>query len=274
MATEIERMIERHGPHVAVCKLFVLAVDGTKIPCDTWPGPFDSDEKRIELREAIEERAQRQADQLGGTHAFWAEMRGLGDDVVATEIFRIAAEALPGRAGSIASEPSNEAGLFAQLMRHNEVNFRVSLMSFEKVALLQERNLARQQARIDALEQQRIQDMDLVQQAIMGTREHELNVIRESSKAEAKKVLVTQVQNLLPEVTAAVMHKSSSNPAAAAAAGMKGFLGTLRPDQVQKIFESLDPAQQLVLAQTMKRLAEAEAPPVGAQSKEANGTAH
>lgn len=252
--SEIERLIAKHGLEATRVKLYVLSQDQTRTPCETWPGPVQGNTPlALELLEQIEERALRQANVLGGSHAFCLELVGQEDKTIATEFFRVSAESMPH--GAIGSEPANEGGAFAQMMRHNEAYFRIAMSGAARA----EATLTRQNEMLAVqnfqLNSKLYEQLETVRLALMGEREHELAMVKAKGTARMKEALTDQMVNLLPEVASSVTKKVTGSAALAASVGMKGFLATIRPDQMAKIFEALDPEQQISLLGAMKHLA-------------------
>lgn len=275
---DIRKMLERVGSACVQVRLMHLAQDGTRMPGASWDGPLDTSAKRLDCAEELEERALRETNILGGIHAWYIEVLGEGDKTLATEIFRLTAESLP-NGKSISTEPANEGGLLAQLMRHQEVVFKQYMWDRERVSETLASENAKLRARNESLENRLFTTLDTVREAILGERQHELELVKAKAKNELMLSVGKQVQGLLPEVASAIVHKQAKAPAAAAAIGIQEFLKTITPDQFDVILATLRPEQQMVLVQAMKRIAEAErekaeqnAPPAPPATEAVNGT--
>lgn len=271
--SEVEALLNKHGLQARRVKLYLLSLDSTRTPCTHWDGAVEPNSTQmIELLEQIEETALRRANVMGGSHAFCLEVLGEDEVTLATEFFRVSAEAMPN--GAIASEPANEGGAFAQHMRHNEALFRLAMSGAQRA----ENTLTRQNetlARTNlALYEKLFSQMELVHTALTSDREHELAILKQTSRNKLTGIITDQVTNLLPEVASSLVAKKASSPALAAAVGMKGLIATLKPDQLAKVAACLEPEQQIVLFSAIKHLAAAEEakngpPPQPAQA--ANG---
>lgn len=257
-ALEIDRLLAKHGEVAYSARLCVLTVDGARVPCDSWAGPFSDEAKRLELLEDVEERALRQANLLGGSHAFWLELFDHEKVPLGTEVFRVSAEATPD-GKSLASEPANLPGITAQMMRQNENLHRVVLSHFRDESDRHRAEIQDARARQAQLEDKVFKGIEIVQEALLGEREHQLAIVKANARADLQKELMGSIKGLLPEVAAGVIHKQAGAPAAAAAVGIKGLIDTLTPEQFEGIAALLKPEQQILLVQAMRRIAEADA---------------
>jgi hypothetical protein len=271
-------MLERVGPSCVQVRLMHLAQDGTRMPGASWDGPLDTSAKRLDCAEDIEERAARETNILGGIHAWYIEVDGEGGKTLATEIFRLSAESLP-NGKSISTEPANEGGVLAQMMRHHEVMAKQYMWDRERVSETLASENSKLRARNENLEDKLFKTLDTVREAILGERQHELELLKAKAKNELMLSVGKQVQGLLPEVASAFVHKQAKAPAAAAAIGIQEFLKTITPEQFDVILSTLRPEQAMVLVQAMKRIAEAEAekakqnaPPAPPATEAANGS--
>lgn len=254
MSSEVEKVLDRHGATAFAFVLYQVASDGTRVLCDVWKAPF---ENKAELLEQIEERALRQANVLGGVNTFWVEARDGAERPMGSEIFRVTAEALPGGA-SIATEPSNEGGAFAQMMRHNEALLRATTLGFDKVLGHALKQLDVQGKRADAMEQRHLSSLEILSKVISGERETQLQLAREEASSKMKEKILTRALGVLPEALAGFMGRKPEGAAAAAAMSAKGIFSTLTLEQMQHIMGCLNIEQQAALMGLMKRLAAEE----------------
>lgn len=249
-------IVQRSGAECASIALYHLALDSTRTLCARWPGPINV-ENQAEVLEQIEERALRQANVLGGSHAFHLEAVDAQKQILMTEVFRVSAESLPGATGMLATEPANEAGAFAQLMRHNEVLFRLSTDAWRGANYVVAEQLRRQDAQLQAFELERANMLRIERETYTERMQHERDMAKQKRNAELQDQVFKQLQAIAPEVLALIREKKVGDVEGAAAVGFKGLVETLRPDQMTKIFDALEPGQQVTLMNAIKRIAAA-----------------
>jgi hypothetical protein len=255
-SNEVMVVLREQGPVCAGVALYHLAADSSRVLCQRWTGPID-DVRRAEVLEQIEERALRQCNVLGGSHAFYVEAYDNARQVLMSEVFRVTAEALVG-ANALATEPPNDIGQRAQQMRHQEKMHQLYIDAIRAAVAASGDTVQRQQAVIAQYDQDRMAWLTLSRESIHQNQQHELELRKVEANAAKWKGFLEQLQQIAPEVMAMVRHKKIGDVAGAAAIGMRGFLETLKPDQVETIIKVLDGPQQLVLVEAMKRLATAD----------------
>lgn len=258
MASEVEKLVLDTANEAHRLVLSFVAQDGSRVQCQVWQGPFRDP---TETYEEIEERALRQANTLGGTHVFWVEALGIGDRAIASEVFRVTAEILPSGVNA-SSEPANEGGHYAQMMRHNEGYFRNSIASQREVTqgfkMLQTQTLqvlSTLTNRLNSVETRYGEQMMQVSQVIAGEREAEREALAETNRQAFRADMAKRATALLPEAIAAITGKRPEGAAAAAALSVKGLFATLTEKQVGTILAVLQPEQQAALLGLLKRLA-------------------
>lgn len=256
MGAETEALLRTYEASAASVALYTVSVQGSRSRCTSWTAPF----QWAEVLEAAEERALRQANTLGGVHAFCLEVCDAKGAALGTEYFRVTAEAFG--ANAMVSEPANEAGVLAQQMRLTEAVFRTQVLGAEKLLDKAAKMIERADKRAENFESRYVESLNVVASVITGEREFALEMAKVEKHAESKAVLVKKIASMVPVVTGAFLAKNAGPKGAAHASAVraKGLFETINPQQFRAILELLQPEQQAALFDLMKGLAaEAEA---------------
>lgn len=251
MGVELEKMVTGVAEAWRKVTLYALAQNLSRQTLQSWQPPIE----QRELLEQIEERALRQANVLGGSHAFLVETFDAGDKVLASEVFRVSAEVLPNGV-SIAHEPANEGGLLAQLMRHNEAQTRTGVLAFEKTSNATLRALEALAKNTQSTEQRYADLLGRMQDLVLGEHQMRVELAKEEGHQKLKHLFAERVAGILPEVIGTVTGKLSGTPGAAAAVKAKAAFDTLRPEQLNTILGVLDMEQKIAVMGLLKSLAE------------------
>lgn len=246
MAGELHSLILTQQPAAASAALYTIGLDGHRTLCLRWQGPFPSVD---DLHEAVEERALRQANALGGVHNFLFELTAPDGSSLGSEVFRVAAEAFGGER-SMLSEPANEGGVLAQQMRLLEAVLRVNVQLSKGTHdnLLQQNKMLA--TRADQSEARYLQGMEVFLGSITGQRQAEVDAIRADGNARAKLAIANRVGALLGPLAAGFLKKQLPGAAGAAlgaAVNMQGLAATLSAEQMEKIMSVLSPEQNAQL---------------------------
>lgn len=251
MAQELERLMGRVASTWRKVTLYALAQNLTRQTLQTWEPPIEG----AELLEQIEDRALRQANVLGGSHAFLVETLDDKDHVMGSEVFRVSAELLPNGV-SIAHEPANEGGLLAQMMRHLEAQTRTGVLSFEKTSNATLRALESVGKHASQIEDRYVSLINRMQDVVLGEHQARVELAREEASAKTKHMFAERLAGILPEVIGSFTGKVSGTPGAAAAVKAKAAFETLRPEQLETIMSCLDMPQKIAIMGLLKSLAE------------------
>lgn len=254
MGAEVATLVRSQQAAALVATLYTIGLQGQRTVCLAWRGPFP--DPIDDLIEQVEERALRQANALGGVHAFQLEMADAEGRVLGTEFFRVSAEPM----GSIVAEPANEGGVLAQHMRLLEACFRSQVGGSEKLLHQAIKMMERSDARAVHFEDSYLKALITVGDAIRGEREHELEIRKIEAHGKSKEIVARKIAALLPEVTAGVFNRYGGPQGAAHAAAIsaKGLFESIDGEQLQAIMNALRPEQQAGLFALMKRLAKEE----------------
>lgn len=240
-----------HEGSAAAFRLSVALADGSQTLLDRYPATLGEQE----LVDRIEERSERHA-RMGPTVALFV-VEAIDDkgDSAGCETFRVSANS-PGRLA--ATEPANETGLLAQLMRHNEATQRTLHANVASMLDHMRHQVEESRARdADALAA-RFKLLEVTESLLSQRSERELAAEQAKSREEMKR---EGMQKLLTLGQVAVSHLAAKNGGegsqeiAQVMSAVRVF-ETLDGDQLRAILSVLAPEQQAVLVgllQTMAR---------------------
>lgn len=276
VAAEIETLIREQQAGAQSAKLFTLGLDGHRTLCKRWAGPF---EDMRDLHESVEERALRQCNTLGGIHNFCFELYDGAGNALGSEVFRLSAEALEGDR-SMLSEPANEGGVLAQLMRQNEALVRTGVyerkeatVAFREVFGAMQKLVALSHGRSDHAEGKYLEAMQTFHKMITGEQQHTVELEKARGNAEAKRVLAEKVSGYIPLLLGSfVKNGPIRNAGAATAIGVKNLFESLKAEQVEGILALLTPEQQNALIAMVQAAEVAETPPGATNQSKPNGS--
>ena len=274
MGQEVESLVRTQQAVAHAATLYTVGLDGVRTLCLRWPGPFGD---ATELIEQVEERALRQANSLGGVHAFLIELAGQDGAVLGTEFFRVSAESF--RDGSIVSEPANEGGLLAQMMRHTEACFKTTVLGGEKNLLHAHKMLETSARRAEYAENKFLDMLSKMHDIMTGERQAQVDLVKAEARAVATKQIGSKIAMLIPELSAAFLSGAAGPKGGAHAAVIraKNLFSTIRPDQLQGILGVLEVEQQGAMLALLAGLAkehEAEQAALAAAEQKTNGAQH
>lgn len=245
------KMCKREDTHEIA--LYALSADHTRVLLESWEAPFDP----VDQAEAIEERALRQANTLGGNHAFFLGATTKSGKALGSEIFRVSAEALPGSAGIVSTEPPNEVGHYSQMMRHNEAMFRSTVMGFDK---LLRHSIASQEVsakRADMSEERYLKGLEVISAVVTQEHESKVALLKAENRSAIQKQFASKIAGLLPTVAAAFTEKQApGGKMAAAVVGARGFFESINAEQMQQILGLLNDGQKATLFDFLRRISD------------------
>lgn len=201
----------------------------------------------------IVEAAQRHADDCASGIQKYALYAHYTDDTsfVPHKIFRVSAEDESARDSVAPSEPATAEGLTSQLMRHLESTQRTSAskdsFTFE-ILMRQLKTLSEKDARN---EQQRLDMIMVMQDALNEAHGRRLKERTEESNVALKEGLFEQIKLLVPIIANRVAGKSVLPEVDKSFLLMANFLETLRPEQQIFLRDSLDGPQVALMAEIL-----------------------
>jgi hypothetical protein len=240
-------------------ELFALGVDGSRTFCDAWPASLGFDE----LRDSIEDKSARVAAMGSTVSNFCVMAQGPRSDAGAAEqlgleCFRVSHE-IARTSGAMLSEPANEAGLLAQLMRHNETNLKTTFGLQGVLFAQQAETIAEQRRQLGIHDERRLSTFQLLEDLISSRAARELEEKKAAHTMELKAKVAESLTKLLPIATDAVMGKLLPQGAALTSAHLaRELFNNIRQDQYQKILQQLDPEQGMQVVRLLRSLKEQE----------------
>lgn len=239
--------------------LLLVNVEGSTTYCDAWAASLGFDE----LRDQVEDKAARVA-AMGATVCNFMvraegakRIDGTREDL-GFESFRVSSQ-IAKTSGAMLSEPANEAGLLAQLMRHNETNLKTTFGLQGLMFQAQTEELRRMREQLAVHDERRVELFSLVESMTTEKARREL----EERKAEHNQQLKEKALNsLLPLLTIAadsIMGKVHPEGAMLTAANMaKDLFGTLKQPQIIEMLKHLEPEQSAQVIRLYRILATQE----------------
>lgn len=193
-----------------------------------------------------------------------------------------------------ATEPPTPRGLLSQEMRQNDTMHAMMIRMCEATAGSTSVALLKEREENERLRQKGYEFIELREKLL--DRQHERDMERDKAKRTDERVdaLLTLAQGLLPMVAAkflgagkpgnsadetvavsspAVLPSSGIAAAAARDKSVGGLLSSLRPEQIENIFATLDPEQSLALMEVYTTHRDEAAPPKSPNTRNGSGTA-
>lgn len=158
------------------------------------------------------------------------------------------------------SEPANAKGLVAQAMRHQEGNFRTSVMTTNHTISMLQRTIDSQMETINALMKGHLDNLKLVEDLVTQRHERELMSKREELNADIKNDFARKGMMLLPAVVNRLTGKNVIPGSSPGEIMINDFLETLTEEQLMKIAPILSPEQQVIVFEMLNsKIAKEEA---------------
>ena len=157
--------------------------------------------------------------------------------------------------GDLSSEAPTKEGLLGQLMRHNDVMMRTSVMSTgQTIAMLQRQN-SRLQETLESLLEEKWKNLEVMEGLYSQKQERELAASNAAMKQKLLGEFAEKAQLLFPVIVNKLAgRKALPEPEGGSMmAMMKGFLETLTPDQFEVLGKVLRPEQQIAVAELMSQ---------------------
>lgn len=244
--------------------LLLVNVEGSATFCDAWPVSLGFDE----IRDLVEDKSARVA-AMGTTVANFmlrAEGQKRPDgsrEDLGFESFRVASQVAK-TTGALMSEPANEAGLLAQLMRHNETNLRTTFQLQGVMFNQQGEELRRLREQVAQFDERRVEVWNLLEQLTSNKAQRELDEQKQKHNQELKEKALSSVLPLLTIAADSIMGKVHPEGAALTSANIaRDLLGTLKQEQLVEILKHLEPEQSAQVLRLYRILVQQETKPNG-----------
>lgn len=208
----------------------------------------------VELTSQFEESATDDAEGLGGLQSYVIStyFTAVPDKVRERFSFRLH---VPSESDDEIdnTESATQAGLTAQLMRHNEANARVMTMSMGEVMRQMNRMNERLATQNENLMDKHFSVLELYEKLMTAETTREIDKMKVTSKIAREDQLVEKALLLAPAVVNRLTGKAMLPEKATPAEMMvMDFAKSLKPDQMMGILGLLEPAQQLQLMELME----------------------
>lgn len=148
------------------------------------------------------------------------------------------------------SEPANEKGLLAQLMRHNEANARITTIHTNNIIETLMRDNASQRALIEKQMGQAVDMAAIIQESLDNSTARRIAEKEAATKAEIVGSVVEHLKLLLPVILNKVAGQKITPETDSSFTLLASLFESLTSEQQQKLFtEFLTPSQSAVLAE-------------------------
>lgn len=250
----IRRQLTTSVDENPVCRLTLRhAMGGNKAATvlDVEVSPTDS---YIELASRFEEAANDDAEGLGNIQSYVlaSYFTAVPDKIRERLSFRLHVQSEDDDTID-QSEAPTERGIVQQLMRHNEANARVMTMGMAEVVRQQNRMIERLASQNDSLMDKHFNVLDLYEKLLTAESVREIEKMKVTSKIAREEQLVEKIMLLAPAVVNRLGGKKMLPEAATPAEMMvMNFVKSLRPDQMTKVMDTLDPEQQLQVVELIQ----------------------
>lgn len=250
----IRRQLTTSVDENPVCRLTLRhAMGGNKAATvlDVEVSPTDS---YIELASRFEEAANDDAEGLGNIQSYVlaSYFTAVPDKIRERLSFRLHVQSEDDDTID-QSEAPTERGIVQQLMRHNEANARVMTMGMAEVVRQQNRMIERLASQNDSLMDKHFNVLDLYEKLLTAESVREIEKMKVTSKIAREDQMVEKIMLLAPAVVNRLGGKKMLPEAATPAEMMvMNFVKSLRPDQMSKVMDTLDPEQQLQVVELIQ----------------------
>lgn len=157
------------------------------------------------------------------------------------------------------SEPANEKGLIAMLMRHNEINSKNSMVAMGFMFQSQQRQIARQAEQNEKLMQTHY-DMTFAMDDLVSQK-HERDIRTKETEATIamKRSIGTKLETLLPVVANRVAGRDIFPEAISPSTMLLSTLvESMTPDQVQVLKQTMTPEQTVLFVDIIANMQKAK----------------
>ena len=258
---------KEQGP---VCKLILrhLGVDNrtstgnvfqVMIPHNAKRVDMDHDELEV-LANDIEADSAEDAEGIGGVQKYQLmAFRVKSRLPVGRFTFRMSGSEIDEYDGDGSSEPANQRGHMAQMMRHNEALMRISVMGANQSIGLLNRTVAKQADQIDSLMGERFRTMELLEQLVSKKHERELATKESENREERYQQLFEKGNVLLPLIANKIAGRKVLPEHVSPEVSMtRALFETMSQAQMSAILPHLRPEQRLALIEVLEKVQDEE----------------
>jgi hypothetical protein len=247
-----------------------VSVNDRHADVSTLAVPEDGDDEALaSLAEEIEAAIQGDADGLGGTQRY--VVVALRGDAQLTRLpFRVVAAEESESGEPLDSEPATSKGLLAQLMRHNEAQNRMFMVSVGHIMSAMQRTIAQQQAMIDSVGDQRLELYAATEGLLSQRHDRELATAEAQHRVNTRSAMVQKIMNLLPLAMSYLTPKEGEQGTKPSQVGalLRAFFETLDERQFQELSKVLTQEQMMAVLQIVEKVKADE--PTSGEAREAS----
>lgn len=239
--------------------LLVLHIGGgtknnrvTTVPITDGTGPDDVEE----ICTGIIEASTLDAEAIGGLQKYYvtATFENLGDPINRFA-FRINGSGNEDNIDTFDSEPANQKGLLAQMMRHTEATHRISAASTGHVIAMQNKIISRQAEQIEQLTGKHIELVETLEELKSERHDRELAAAESMLKQESYKDITQKILMLMPIVANKFAGKKLLPEKTTSGEQMvKSLMDSIKPNQMGQIQDVFTPEQQMLLLQIYENM--------------------
>lgn len=162
--------------------------------------------------------------------------------------------------GALESEPATQAGLMAQLMRHNEATTRTMMAGVGEIMRTLQTTIARQATELDELHTRRMETQSAVEDLLSKRHERELAELEAKASIQSKQELVKEIKLLAPAVLKRLSGKEIIPTTDPLRLLVQRTLQSLEPEQLQKMVAAggLTPQQTIAFGEILQAIEEKE----------------
>lgn len=219
--------------------------EGLTSPLDSWTIDEDvtNDHESItELSNEIMENAENHASVMGGQQLF--QLRALGEHgYIANTYVEVKANNGKNYAGS---NPANEKGFVAQMMRHYERMQVINNKSMAGMMRFTGQTIERQSERINHLEDERVDNIKMLEELYLQRHKQEIELKELEYDHDFKSGIFEQAAPLIPLILGKLtgMKIPAGDPLAMQ---LKSLIESFTEEQMESIQSTLGPEQLMVL---------------------------
>lgn len=215
----------------------------------------DADELGQELWDAAEQDASSR--QEGRSERYTVGTFGADDRAPLAQFSFLVATGTPGIIGS--NDPATEKGERAQVLRHQENLHRMLLEQSTYFTNSMRQELDRERTARLALEKQQLETFVTMQELLDKKHERDMDTARETAKAQRHEQIMGLLMSAAPLLMAQFLGgKGMPGAGIARDEGIREFLKALKPEEINGIIKSLEPAHAMVLMELYKSYSVAE----------------
>lgn len=256
VAKFLERVIRSETPAQRVVLVLIGAKGTQGSALFTLPVPeprrFAEDDAIDAVVGEVLQTAQQDANGWGGVNRYMLIATYADGSTSRSSVFRVSSTELS-EDDSAGSEPATATGALAQSMRLTEIFARQLTTLASSVAHHQAETIARQAETIAGNDRRAVRQLELTEELLSNNHQRAIEMKREETKANFK---AKAAEKFLPlvQVAGARLLTNGKIPPIVGQDVLASFLKGIRPEQMARIWEVLEPEQAAKLIELTKHL--------------------